>query len=155
MALAVAGIREIPHACSCDWQGPDYRLPPRQRRYSLPQPDPDCGFHRSRQAPAPRPAVTAARPAAAAPKPRLSLLGPMQLLVLDAVAAHEEGCAVTVLADVLGRDRTAVDSAVRVLRDRGLVRVLTYERRAGKSAAVSVITTAGLAAREAAKETAA
>ena len=78
----------------------------------------------------------------------------MQLLVLEAVAAHEGGCTVTILADALGRGRTAVDSAVRVLRDRGLVRVLTYERRAGKSAAVYVISTAGLAALEAAKEAA-
>ena len=155
MTLAIAGIREIPHSCSCDWQGPDYRLPPRQRRYSLPQPDPDCGFHRPRQAPAPRPAVTAARPAAAAPRPRPSLPGPMQMLVLEAVAAHEEGCAVTVLADALGRGRTAVDSAVRILRDRGLIRVLTYERRAGKPAAVYVISTAGQAALDAARETAA
>jgi hypothetical protein len=43
--LAVRGIREIPHACACDWRAPDYRYPPRLRAWTLPASDPACRLH--------------------------------------------------------------------------------------------------------------
>jgi hypothetical protein len=44
----VRGIREIPHACACDWNPPDYRYPPRRRAWTLPAADPDCRLHGTR-----------------------------------------------------------------------------------------------------------
>jgi len=84
--------------------------------------------------------------AAAAP------LGPVQQLVLAALAEHG-GLTAARLAEHLGCDRPKVDQSLRTLRDRMLVRVAEYQRRAGKAAGVYVITTAGRTALAAAKET--
>lgn len=81
-------------------------------------------------------------------------LGPVQRPVLEALAAAEDGLTVTDLAAAAGIDRGAADQSVRVLRDRGMVRAAGEQRRRGKSATVYVISTAGLAALEAAKEAA-
>jgi hypothetical protein len=44
--VAVArSIREIPHACACDWTPPDYRHHPRRRIWTLPAADPQCRLH--------------------------------------------------------------------------------------------------------------
>jgi hypothetical protein len=45
LAAAVRSIREIPHACTCDWQTPDYRYPPGRRAWTLPAFDPSCRLH--------------------------------------------------------------------------------------------------------------
>jgi DNA-binding MarR family transcriptional regulator len=82
-------------------------------------------------------------------------LGPAQRPVLEALAGAPDGLTVTALAGVLGWDRPKAEQPVRILRDRGLVAVVAYQRRAGKPAAVYVITTAGRAALEAAGEAAA
>lgn len=48
--VAVArGIRDIPHACACDWNPPDYRYQPRHRTWTLPAADPDCRLHGTRK----------------------------------------------------------------------------------------------------------
>lgn len=86
--------------------------------------------------------------AAAAP------LGPVQRPVLEALAGTPGGLTVTGLAGVLGCDRPTADQSVRTLRDRGLVYVAARQRRAGKPAAVYAISTAGLAALQAAREAA-
>jgi len=146
--LAVAGvpvvavarsIRDIPHSCPCSWQGPDYQLPPQNRRYTLPRPDPSCQHHGGQ--------VAARIPASAPP-------GPVQLPVLEALAAAGDGLTITELAGVLGTVRTTADQSVRTLRDKGRVRVARYEKRAGKTSGVYVITTAGLAALERARRAA-
>ena len=80
-------------------------------------------------------------------------LGPVQRPVLEALAGAPDGLTVTDLAAAAGIDRGAADQSVRILRDRGMVRVAAYERRKGKTASVYVATTAGRAALEAARET--
>ena len=50
LVAAVRGIREIPHACSCDWRAPDYRYPPGRRAWTLPAADPQCRLHGTREA---------------------------------------------------------------------------------------------------------
>jgi DNA-binding MarR family transcriptional regulator len=82
-------------------------------------------------------------------------LGPVQRPVLEALAGAPDGLTVTALADALGWDRPKAEQPVRTLRDRGLAAVVTYQRRAARPAAVYVITTAGRAALDAAKEAAA
>lgn len=88
------------------------------------------------------------RQAAAAP------LGPVQQSVLGALA-ELGGLTAAQLAEHLGCERASVDQSLRTLRDRGLARVAEYQRRAGKSAGVYVITTTGRTELAAAKRGAA
>ena len=74
------------------------------------------------------------------------LLGPVAGPVLSALAAADDGLTVAAIADATGRlieQRTAIDQAIRGLKDRGLVRVLRHVPRTGKPSAVWGITTAG------------
>lgn len=80
-------------------------------------------------------------------------LGPVQRAVLGALAEHG-GLTAARLAGYLGRGLVSIHQSVRTLRDRGYVTVAGQVRRAGKAAGVYVITTAGRAALEAARETA-
>lgn len=86
--------------------------------------------------------------AAAAP------LCPVQQSVLGALA-ELGGLTAARLAEHLGCERASVDQSLRTLRDRGLVRIAEYRRRAGKSAGVYVITTTGRTELAAAKRGAA
>jgi predicted ArsR family transcriptional regulator len=79
-------------------------------------------------------------------------LGPVQARILAALAEHG-GLTAARLAEHLGCERASADQSLRTLRDRGLVRVAEYRRRAGKAAGVYVITMAGRTALGAAKET--
>ena len=81
-------------------------------------------------------------------------LGPVQRPALEALAEAPDGLTVTVLAEATGCGRSTLDKTMRSLKDRGLIRVAGHQKRVGKAAAVYVITTTGLAALEAAKETA-
>lgn len=136
---AVRSIRDIPHLCSCAWSGPDYRLPPRRRRYALSQPDQACAFHR--HAPAPAPAATA----------RIPVLGPVQIPALEALADAWSGLTIADVAALLEIPRASADSAVRLLERSGCARIAGHQKRAGRAAAVYVASTAGLAALKAAR----
>jgi DNA-binding MarR family transcriptional regulator len=81
-------------------------------------------------------------------------LGPVQQLILGALAEHG-GLTAARLTEHLGCTRGSVDQSLRTLRDRGLVRVAERQRRAGKAAAVYVVTTTGRTALDAAKGAAA
>ena len=80
-------------------------------------------------------------------------LGPVQQAVLAALAEHGPMTAAR-LGEHLGRNPVSIHQSVRTLRDRGLVTVAEYQRRAGTAAGVYAITTAGREALEAAKEAA-
>jgi len=69
-------------------------------------------------------------------------LGPVQRAVLETLAGHG-GLTAARLAEHLGCERSAADQSLRTLRGRMLIRVAEYQRRAGKSAGVYVITTTG------------
>jgi len=44
--ITAAGIRSIPHLCSCtQWESPDYRLHPGLRVWTLRAPDAGCALH--------------------------------------------------------------------------------------------------------------
>ncbi len=81
-------------------------------------------------------------------------LGPVSGAALKVIAAAEDGITVTALARAAGMTRGSADAAIRVLDRHGCVRVLRHEKRTGKRAAVYGASTTGLAALEAAKETA-
>lgn len=83
---------------------------------------------------------------------RDAALGPVQHAILGALAEHGALTA-TRLAEHLGLE--SIHQSLRTLRNRGYVTVAEYQRRAGTSAGVYAITTAGREALDAAKGAAA
>ncbi len=81
-------------------------------------------------------------------------LGSVQRAILAVLEATPDGLTTALIAGRVDASRPVVDKSVGLLRDRGLIRVLRRQPGIGKAAAVWVISTAGQAALDAAREAA-